>query len=327
MRSRGRGHAGRGGHTARTSVLSRRPRARAAGSPDSRGDAGYFGPGSVSWRVHREAAVMLGGARALLMHAAHPLVVAGARQTQMYTRDPWARLERTLRLNYMVTFGSKAQADATARHVNAVHAAIHGIDSVTGRPYDALDHDLLLWVHACLVDTALLMERLVVGDLDPPGRQRFYEESLVQAELLALPRSAVPPTFEELGDYMRGVISSGVLRRTDGSEAVGALIRHPPPETPSRRVWRLISFWSFGLLPEEIRRDVYSVDWNQAQEFALRASLRAARYLRPLAPGNLRFIPPARTAARRAAGEGHEELPESLLPGRFQMPPDAQENV
>lgn len=270
---------------------------------------------------------MLGGARALLMHAAHPLIVAGARQTQMYTRDPWARLERTLRLNYMVTFGSRAQADATARHINAVHAGIHGIDSATGRPYDALDHDLLLWVHACLVDTALVMERLVVGDLDPAGRQRFYEESLVQAELLALPRSAVPPTVDELGDYMSEVISSGILRRTDGSAAVGALIRHPPPETPSRRLWRLISFWSFGLLPENIRRDVYSVAWNGAQELALRSSLRAARYLRPLAPANLRFIPPARTAARRAAGEGLEEPPESLLPGGFQMPPDARENA
>ena len=304
--------------------MSGRPRARTSGVATG-GDPGYFGPGSVSWRVHREAAVMLGGARALLMHAAHPLVVAGARQTQMYTRDPWARLERTLRLNYMVTFGTKAQADATARHVNAVHADIHGVDSVTGQPYDALDPDLLLWVHTCLVDTALVMERLVVGGLDPAGRQRFYEESLVQAELLALPRSAVPATVEEMGDYLAGVISSGVLRRTDGSQAVGALIKHPPPETPRRALWRLISFWSFGLLPDEIRRDVYSVAWNRTQQLALRASLRAARYLRPLAPGNLRFIPPARAAARRAAGKGYGELPETLLPGGFQLPPDPRE--
>ena len=301
-----------------------RPRGRGSGASTTGGDPGYFGPGSVSWHVHREAAVMLGGARALLMHAAHPLVVAGARQTQMYTRDPWARLERTLRLNYMVTFGTRSQADSTARHVNAVHADIHGVDSVTGRPYDALDPDLLLWVHACLVDTALLLERLVVGDLDPSGRQRFYEESMVQAELLALPRSALPPTVEELRDYIAGVISSGVLRRTDGSEAVGALIKDPPPETPQRRLWRLISFWSFGLLPDQIRGDVYSVAWNQAQELALRSSLRAARYLRPLAPGSLRFIPPARAAARRAAGEGYEELPETLLPKGLHLPPDSR---
>jgi uncharacterized protein (DUF2236 family) len=305
--------------------MSGGPRAQTSGAAPTGGDPGYFGPKSVSWRVHREAAVMLGGARALLMHAAHPLVVAGARQTQMYTRDPWARLERTLRLNYMVTFGTKAQADATARHVNAVHADIHGIDFVTGRPYDALDPGLLLWVHACLVDTALVMERLVVGGLDPAGRQRFYDESLVQAELLALPRSAVPATVEEMRDYMARVISSGVLRRTDGSQAVGDLIRHPPPETPRRGLWRLISFWSFGLLPDEIRRGVYSVPWNRTQELALRASLRAARHLRPLAPGNLRFIPPARAAAGRAAGEGYGELPETLLPRGLQLPPDSRE--
>ena len=267
---------------------------------------------------------MLGGARALLMHAAHPLVVAGARQTQMYTRDPWARLERTLRLNYTVTFGTKAQAEATARHINAVHADIHGVDSVTGLPYDALDPELLLWVHACLVDTALLLERLVVGDLDAKGRRRFYEESLLQAEMLLLSRSAVPATVEELSDYINDVISSGILVRTDGAEAVGDLIMHPPPETPQRRLWRLISFWSFGLLPHRIRRDVYLVTWNPAQEIALRASLRAARHLRPLAPPHLRFIPPARSAAERAAGKVGEELPESLLPGSLQMPPDSR---
>src|SRR6266487_2233050 len=47
-------------------------------------DEGMFGPESVSWRVLREGSVVVGGLRALLMHAAHPLVVAGARQTGMY---------------------------------------------------------------------------------------------------------------------------------------------------------------------------------------------------------------------------------------------------
>ena len=31
------------------------------------------GPGSISWRVNREAALLLGGGRALLMQVAHPL--------------------------------------------------------------------------------------------------------------------------------------------------------------------------------------------------------------------------------------------------------------
>ena len=46
-----------------------------------KGDPGYFGPNSMMWKVNKEITVLFGGARALLMHAAHPLIAAGARQT------------------------------------------------------------------------------------------------------------------------------------------------------------------------------------------------------------------------------------------------------
>ena len=76
-----------------------------------RGDPGYFGPKSMMWKVNKEITVLFGGARALLMHAAHPLIAAGARQTSFYQRDPWKRLIRTLSLQNSVTFGSKTEAD------------------------------------------------------------------------------------------------------------------------------------------------------------------------------------------------------------------------
>ena len=108
----------------------------------------------MSWQVHREVTVLFGGARALLMQAAHPLVVAGANQTGMYERNPWKRLQRTLILTYTMTFGTKAEAHAAADKINDVHTRINGVDPVTGKSYDALDPDLLLYVHACLVDSA-----------------------------------------------------------------------------------------------------------------------------------------------------------------------------
>ena len=40
------------------------------------GDPGYFGPESMMWKVNKEITVLFGGARALLMHAAHPLIAA-----------------------------------------------------------------------------------------------------------------------------------------------------------------------------------------------------------------------------------------------------------
>ena len=78
-------------------------------------DPGYFGPKSMMWVVNKEITVLFGGARALLMHAAHPLIAAGARQTSFYQRDPWKRLIRTLSLQNSVTFGTKDEADERSK--------------------------------------------------------------------------------------------------------------------------------------------------------------------------------------------------------------------
>src|ERR687887_357556 len=80
--------------------------------------AGLFGPDSASWQVNRETTVLFGGARALLMHAAHPLVLAGARQTGFYERNPWKRLERTLRLTNAITFGTVEEAMRAVDRIN-----------------------------------------------------------------------------------------------------------------------------------------------------------------------------------------------------------------
>ena len=254
-------------------------------------DRGFFGPESVSWRVHREVTVLFGGARALLMHAAHPLVVAGARDTGFYERNPWRRLQRTLMLTYTVTFGSRQEALAAAERINEAHRRVRGIDRVTGLPYDALDPDLLLWVHAALVDSALLYEELTVGALDDAGRQRFHEEQMLVAELLLLPRDRIPPTVPELRAYIEEVVASGILRVTDGARKVAELFRDPPREAEWRPVLPAVAWWAFGTLPPPLR-EAYGVRWSRGRELALRSSLRALRWVRPALPARFRYIAP-----------------------------------
>ena len=65
------------------------------------------------------------------MHAAHPLIAAGARQTSFYQRDPWKRLIRTLSLQNSVTFGTKEEADDSAHRINKLHEVIKGKDEVS----------------------------------------------------------------------------------------------------------------------------------------------------------------------------------------------------
>jgi uncharacterized protein (DUF2236 family) len=254
-------------------------------------DLGYFGPDSVSWRVHREVTVLFGGARAVLMQAAHPLVIAGARETGFYERNPWRRLQRTLVLTYTITFGSRAEADAAAERINEVHARVKGIDSVTGLPYDALDPDLLLYVHGCLIESALLFERLTIGGLDTPGRQRFHEEQMLAAEMMRIPRDRIPPTVPELRAYLRDVESSGILRMSEAARRVASLFRDPPREAEWRPVLEGVSRLAFGTLPPVIG-GLYGVRLTPARRAAMSATLSALRLLHPLLPPRYRYIAP-----------------------------------
>lgn len=261
-------------------------------------ESGLFGPDSVSWQVNRETTVLFGGARALLMQASHPLVLAGARQTGFYQRDPWKRLERTLQLTFTITFGTKREAMDAVRRINLVHKDVHGIDPVTGRAYDAMDPDLLLWVHACLVDSQLLFERLTVGKLADEGRERYHQEQMLGAELLGLDRGLIPSTVHDLRNYVDEVVQSGILRVTEDTQKVARLIRNPPPDVPWRPVLRQVAWWAFATLPERLRSD-YGVGWNALKELRLRTSLRSLKLVRPLLPARFREILPARRAAGR----------------------------
>jgi uncharacterized protein (DUF2236 family) len=254
-------------------------------------DLGYFGPDSVSWQVHREVTVLFGGARALLMQAAHPLVVAGANQTGMYERNPWKRLQRTLVLTYTVTFGTKAEADAAAAKINEVHRRINGIDPITGLRYDALDPVLLLYVHACLVDSALLFEELTVGRLDDAGRQRFHEEQMLAAEMMLIPRETIPPTVPALRGWLADFQDRGDLRVTEGARRVHELFLEPPADAEWRPVLRGVSRLAFGTLPPVVR-ELYGIPMSRTKETAMAATFAAIRAGRPLLPARFRYIAP-----------------------------------
>jgi len=254
-------------------------------------DEGYFGPASVSWQVHREVTILFGGARAMLMQAAHPLVIAGANQTGMYERNPWKRLQRTLVLQYTLTFGTKSEAHVAADRINGVHERINGVDPVTGRAYDALDPDLLLWVHACLIESALLFERQTVGRLDAAGRQRFHDEQMLAAELVGLPRERVPATVPGLEAYVADTAASGELLVTEAARSVADLFFDPPRDAEWRPVLKAVARLAFGTLPPELREG-YGFPFGKKSQPAMRAMFAALRAVRPLLPAKYRFIAP-----------------------------------
>lgn len=246
----------------------------------------------------------------MLMHAAHPLVVAGANQTGMYERNPWKRLQRTLVLQYALTFGTRAEAHAAAERINEVHERINGVDPVTGRRYDALDPELLLWVHACLVESALLFERMTVGALDGAARQRFHEEQMFAAELVRLPRDRIPATVPSLEDYVTEMVGSSELVVTDAARRVAELFFDPPRDAQWRPVLGAVARLAIGTLPDAVREG-YGFPSGAGSRALVRATLTGLRAVRPLLPPRYRFIAPYQQWRLRERGRGDDGVIES----------------
>jgi uncharacterized protein (DUF2236 family) len=273
-------------------------------------DTGYFGPDSITWSVNQEITVLFGGARALLMHAAHPLVAAGARQTSFYQRDPWARLIRTLQLQSTMTFGTKVEATEAADRINRLHARISGLDSVTGEPYDALDPELLLWVHACLEVSSIYFFEKTVRQLTIAERDRYHRENLVAAELMLLSEEHVPATYAGLEKYVASVIDSGRLIRSDVSDNVAEIIKTGPVPAALKPIWAFIRFAAFGTLPPPLRQ-LYGVRWSNSRQRFLDLNLAILGKVRPILPRRYRLIGPARWAYEKIEGKHNLTLAEA----------------
>ena len=86
----------------------------------------FFTNDSMLRRVQRESAVALAGPRTLLMQAAHPVAFAGFFAHTGALDDPYARLERTVRVLGLIGFGDKAEAQKSTARVRAMHSRIHG---------------------------------------------------------------------------------------------------------------------------------------------------------------------------------------------------------
>jgi uncharacterized protein (DUF2236 family) len=268
-------------------------------------------------RVNRETALLLAGPRALLLQLAHPLVAAGVAAHSGFESDPLQRLRRTLDVVLRIAFGSEADARAAAAEVEAVHRRVHGrLRSATrafpaGTPYDARDPELALWVHATLVDSALLGYESFVAPLDTVAREAYWQESKRMAGFFHVPEALLPGRHADFVAWWEGMLAGPVLEPTPEARRLADVVLHPPLRLVPAwladvRLPRLAgdaaSFLTLALLPAPIReRFGWRLGSAQAAAFGVaRAALRRAV---PLLPERVRVWPRARAAARAERGQ------------------------
>ncbi len=262
-------------------------------------DPGYFGPNSMMWKVNKEITVLFGGARALLMHAAHPLIAAGARQTSFYQRDPWKRLIRTLSLQNSVTFGTIDEADESAHRINKLHEVIKGEDEVTGGYYDALDDEQLLWVHACLQVSSIYFYEKTVKKLSVDEKNQYHKENMIAAKLVLIDIETMPKTHDDLKNWVtKKSKEENYLIFTDVAKDVQEIIAGGPVPTHIKPIWPFIAFTAFNTLPEQFK-SIYGIKTTKLKSLLLGFNLLFLKFSRPLLPPFFRLIAPARWANQR----------------------------
>jgi uncharacterized protein (DUF2236 family) len=265
---------------------------------------GYCGPGSVTWRIGREWAMLLGAGRAVFMQLAHPLVAAGVAQHSNYFTDPLGRSYRTVEFTQVMAFGTRTEVHAMARAVNRLHAGVVGnLGQDTGpfsaaTTYRARDAELLLWVFATLVDTGLHLYPLLRGPLSREEQVRYYEESKHTVVLLGLPESQLPPTLDDFEVYVREMLDGPTLKVIPEARALCHQLLYLPAPAPVRLLQPLGEQLTIGILPQNLREE-YGYTWDTRRERMLQAGLAAARHLLPLVPPPLRYTHWSRRAATR----------------------------
>ena len=280
------------------------------------GDLGLFGPDSITWRLHREPILLLGGLRSLYLQALHPRAVAAVAQNSGYRADPWGRLTRTSAYVGTVVYGTTEEVEQAARRVRRLHARLSAVDPRTGERYRIDEPDLLRWVHVAEVESFLTTAVRAGVRLGAEEIDRYYTEQLKAAELMGLDPANVPSTAAEVAAYYDEIQPQ--LNLTKDSVETALFLTVPPvPASWGGRALRLgltlgptrwayfgIAATAIGLLPPWARRLYGGLGWPTTD---LTADL-SARGLRLLlstvlatVPRSLRVAPIREAALARVA--------------------------
>lgn len=268
--------------------------------------AGVFGPASVTWRIDREAVIFLGAGRALLLQLAHPWVAAAIAEHSKTLADPIGRFHRTFDIVFAMVFGSLDRALLSSRQLYRRHSMIVGEMPETvgpfavGSRYCANDIPSLRWVHATLVETALMAHDLILPQLSAEERERYWSESRTYGALFGLTGDDLPADWAGFAAYTSAMAQSETLTVSPAAREIAAQI------LGGARPWLRPPRWyralTARLLPERLRAG-FGFELDERDARAADNALTWIRRVYPKLPDRLRYVGPYQEAQARLRGE------------------------
>jgi uncharacterized protein (DUF2236 family) len=259
-------------------------------------------PTSITWRVNAERIVLLGWGRAILLQLAHPLVAAGVFDHSGFRGTPYAsasRLYHTVHAMLSLTFGDEVARLKTLDAIRAIHRRVNGVllESTgcypSGTRYSAENPDLVLWVHATLIESVVLVYERLVAPLTTAERDEYCAEAVPVAVALAAREDEVPRTWADLRAYLERMYSSNAITvGTQGRELARAVLSPSGGWLVAPATWinRMITI---GLLPSAVREQ-YALPWTARHERTVARLVATLRLTRQVLPDAMALWPDAR---------------------------------
>ena len=282
---------------------------------------GVYGPGTVTWRVNRENAILLAGASAALLQLAHPKVGEGVADHSDFDEDPAGRLKRTFAIVDAIVFGDAATAVEAALDVRELHHDVVGsLNDATGpfeedEGYRANDPDLLLWVHATLIDQALVGYEAYVGDLTAADRERYWQQSKRFGRLMGIPEDRFPESVDDFYAYYERTLEEEIAVGDTARELRDALL------TRFRGADDFMRFLAASTMPAPAR-DAFGFRWRRSDERRFDRVTSAVNAALPVLPARIRFDDHYRANADRLGVDYRRTLsgPRRWLARRVDLP-------
>lgn len=178
-------------------------------------------------RYARDAGIVAGGAAAILLQVADPVVARGVAERSAFRDDPMRRLRHTLTFVYGVLAGDERQRARVAGLTDRAHDGVPG----------ARDADRQLWVAATLYEVGRSVQERLRGPLPPELDAEVLAASADLATVLQVPPDRWPADRAAFDAYWGDAVAA--LEVGDDARAIARELLHP----------RRVPWWARGAMP------------------------------------------------------------------------------
>jgi uncharacterized protein (DUF2236 family) len=267
-----------------------------------------LGPDSLVWQLGCPRTGLLVAGRSLVLQTAHPVVGAAVRDHSDFVRDPWSRLDKTVRSMQLQLFGGPASL-VEAERLRELHRTIRGT-GFSGERYSALDPEAYAWVHLSNFDTTLAFHRWFAPPLGRGEQVRLYDEWRRLGLILGIRDSDMPADVDECRAYVHDMVT-GTLTDNETVRTLLASLRLSGVGSPWRflpePVWRVLRPFSgsilydatVGTLPAALH-ETLGLRWNGLDQRRLQAAAAVVRAVSGSLPDWLTQYPEGARARREA---------------------------